>query len=439
MTGGAVAAKKTFRYDGDGDGDDHDAVPDRGDAHISGGCSGKASGSESGSAARTFRRALEPVRSWGMGLFRHCVRGITSSGPERDDLLLQGKGVTAAVVAWSLANWLLPSTVTTFAPFTALLILQVTIYQSLRDCIQYLTAMLLGAALAAGLGATAGVHAWSLAVLILCALAIGKTQRLGYQGTQVSVIGIFAFSAGHGSLSYIGHLVASVAIGAACAITAHLVLAPVRRTSRSRRAVEQLSTEAQQVLTLLSVATAGEEPLSEKDCKEWVRQCIRISAEVDRVRAVIDDERENSRLNPRPAHPGAHRLLTRTHPTITIVDRSLWHIQSIVRSLSYAAGGDCDVLPREFLLPYSDLLSRTARIIQQIVQQRDDTAGLTASLSDAWSRYRELETGSHHTPDGPPAQTALRGSLITDVGRLLNELHQALPEAPVSPNSLAAP
>ncbi|WP_052489338.1 aromatic acid exporter family protein [Streptomyces sp. 150FB] len=334
----------------------------------------------------------------------------------------------AAVAAWSLAKGLLPSTVTTFAPFTALLILQVTLYKSFRDCVQYLGAMLLGTALAAGLGATVGVHAWSLAVLILCALAIGRTQRLGYQGTQVSVIGIFAFSAGHGSLAYIGHLVASVGLGAVCAITLHFFLAPARRAGRSERAVEALSAQAQEVLTSIAAATAREESLEKKDLDDWMRQCASTSAGTARARAVIDHESENSRFNPRRARSGAADLLTRTPWAITLVDRSLWHVQSIVRSLSYAThDGEYGAMPREFLDPFSELLGRIAGILKQVLRQQHDPAELEDALRQAGTRCQALEVGNHTQQIASPALTALRGSLVTDIGRLLDELQQHVP------------
>ncbi|MFE2376591.1 aromatic acid exporter family protein [Streptomyces sp. NPDC059398] len=366
---------------------------------------------------------------WWADSCRYCVRGIVSSGSERDGLLLLAKGVVAAVVAWSLAGRLLPATVTTFAPFTALLILQVTLYKSFRDCIQYLAAMLLGTALAAGLGATAGVHAWSLALLILCALAIGKTQRLGYQGSQVPVIGIFAFSSGHGNLSYIGHLVASVALGAGCALVAHMAVAPARRTPRSEQAVEALSVQTQRILTMLSEATAGQDTLGQGCLDDWARQCTRIAAEIDRARSRIDEEDENSRLNPRQASPGARHLLTHTHPTITLVDRALGHIRSVVRSLSHAVrSGDYDSLSRAFLDPYSVLLREAGDLLNLVMRQDADPGEVGTALREAERQCRDLQTNRHIMDAGSPVQSALCGSLITDVGRLVDELQQAVPE-----------
>ncbi|MEU6315971.1 aromatic acid exporter family protein, partial [Streptomyces sp. NPDC047014] len=138
--------------------------------------------------------------------FRRAVRG---SGSERDQLILGIKSVVAAMAAWVIARYLLPPTVSTFAPFTALVALQATVYRSLRDCVQYLVAMAAGAALAASLAAVAGIHGWTFGLLTLLALCVGKIERFGQQGIQVAIVGFFAFSSGQGRIDYIGHLAGS--------------------------------------------------------------------------------------------------------------------------------------------------------------------------------------------------------------------------------------
>ncbi|WP_329403049.1 hypothetical protein OG523_02060 [Streptomyces virginiae] len=57
--------------------------------------------------------------------------------------------MTPSKAAWVLARYLLPPPVSTFAPFIALVALQVTVYRSVRDCLQYVPALAAGATLAA--------------------------------------------------------------------------------------------------------------------------------------------------------------------------------------------------------------------------------------------------------------------------------------------------
>ncbi|MFD9406518.1 hypothetical protein ACFWBN_05745 [Streptomyces sp. NPDC059989] len=61
-------------------------------------------------------------------------------------------------------------------------------------------AMAAGATLAATLAAVAGRHGWTFALLTLIALCIGRIRRFGRQGTQVAIVGFFAFFSGQGQI-----------------------------------------------------------------------------------------------------------------------------------------------------------------------------------------------------------------------------------------------
>ncbi|MFJ3233601.1 hypothetical protein [Streptomyces sp. NPDC086787] len=81
----------------------------------------------------------------------YLTAGLREPGPERDDLVLLAKAALAATASWCLARWLLPDAVLSFAPLTALLVSQATLYRSLRHGAQYVVALVIGAGLAAGL------------------------------------------------------------------------------------------------------------------------------------------------------------------------------------------------------------------------------------------------------------------------------------------------
>ncbi|MER5730770.1 aromatic acid exporter family protein [Streptomyces sp. NPDC002138] len=181
-------------------------------------------------------------------------RAVRRAGSERGEVLLGAKTVIAAMAAWVLARYLLPPAVSTFAPFTALVALRATVYRSVLDCLQYVLAMAVGATLAATLAAVAGIHGWTFGLLTLLALCVGRIRRFGQQGIQVAIVGFFAFSSGQGQIDYIGHLIASVGIGALCGLTAHLVLAPACHTGHRQQAVTDLYT------TMASASTTSPTP-----------------------------------------------------------------------------------------------------------------------------------------------------------------------------------
>lgn len=350
-------------------------------------------------------------------------RGVSGPGSERDQLVLGVKTVAAAMTAWVLARHLLPPTVSTFAPFTALVALQATVYRSLRDCAQYLFAMTAGVALAAALAAAIGIHWWSFGVLTLLALAVGRSRPLGAHGTQVAIVGFFAFSSGQGRIDYIGHLVASVGIGVICGIAAHLALAPARHTLHRQEAVADLFTGMEQRLRELADTFDADSPDAE------VVQRLRtdwhgLAADADRVRQAVDTEVENSRLNPRRSIEDSHQALMRARTALDVAQRCLDHLRSVGRSLEHALdSGDYEDLSPSFRARYTELLHTTATALDDIGRRgRTDPARVHATLDRA---HTELGHASERTTDRPPrraAVSALEGTLLTDASRLLEDL-----------------
>ncbi|MFJ3174308.1 aromatic acid exporter family protein [Streptomyces roseus] len=350
-------------------------------------------------------------------------RGVASPGSERDDLVLGAKSVAAAMTAWVLARYLLPPTVSTFAPFTALVALQATVYRSLRDCGQYLFAMTAGAALAATLAAAIGIHWWSFGLLTLLALAVGRLRPLGEHGTQVTIIGFFAFSSGQGRIDYIGHLVASVGIGVACGIAAHLALAPARHTIRRQEAVADLFSGIERRLRELADTLAAGTP--DAAAMRQLRTDWRgLSSDADRLRQTVDSEVENSRLNPRRSIEDAHQALMRARAALDIAQRSLDHLRSVGRSLEHAlSSGEYEALSPSFRAAYTGLLRTAAEALDGIGRRaRTDSVLLRKTLDGA---HVALQQAHEHVLGSPPRQAgvaALEGTLLTDASRLLEDL-----------------
>ncbi|MFF3089916.1 aromatic acid exporter family protein [Streptomyces nojiriensis] len=352
---------------------------------------------------------------------RRAARG---AGAERDEVLLGAKTVVAAMAAWVLARYLLPPSVSTFAPFTALVALQATVYRSMRDCLQYVLAMAAGAALAASLAALAGVHGWTFGILTLVALCIGRIRRFGQQGTQVAIVGFFAFSSGQGQIAYIGHLVASVGIGALCGLAAHLVLAPARHTHHRQQAVTDLYTTMAQRLNDLTDTLEASDP-DREHLRQWRRDWHGLSAECEHIRHAIDTEIENGRMNPRrPIGGSAGDALPRAREAITVAERGMDHLRSMTRTLDYALdSGELGYLPATFRTRFSAVLRAVATAMEEIGQASPtDPDLLDARIDEAAAELERVQRHERTTPGTSPAVHALQGTLLTDAGRLLADL-----------------
>ncbi|MEU8461663.1 aromatic acid exporter family protein [Streptomyces sp. NPDC029003] len=356
------------------------------------------------------------------GYLRRALRG---TGSERDALVLGVKSVLAAVGAWTLARYLLPPAVSTFAPFTALVTLQATVYRSVRDCVQYLVAMTVGALLAASLAAVAGIHAWTFALLTLIALCVGRIRRFGRQGTQVAVVGFFAFSSGAGRIDYIGYLAASVAIGALCGLGAHLILAPARHTDHRQQAVADLFTETGRLADNLAGAFDSEQPDLER-VRRWRSDGRELAARCHDVRHGIEAEIENGRLNPRRSIAGAAEVLPRARETVTVAERALDHLRSMTRALDHAlADGETEHLPTPFQKGLASVLRTAATALRETGRASPDEDGPLGELIDGGGAELErVRRQAGATAEAPASVPVLQGALLNDAGRLLADLRR---------------
>ncbi|MFE5720183.1 FUSC family protein [Streptomyces erythrochromogenes] len=352
---------------------------------------------------------------------RRAVRG---AGAERDEVLLGAKSVIAAMVAWVLARYLLPPAVSTFAPLTALVALQATVYRSVRDCLQYVLAMAAGVTLAASLAAMAGIHGWTFGILTLAALCVGRVRRLGQQGTQVAIVGFFAFSSGQGQIDYIGHLIAAVGIGALCGLAAHLLLAPARHTHHRQQAVTDLYGTMARRLNDLADTLEASDPAPDH-LRHWRRDWHRLSAECERIRHTIDAEIENGRMNPRRTiGGGSGEALPRAREAITVAERGMDHLRSMTRTLDYALdSGELRNLPTPFRTRFSAVLRAVATAMGEIGQASPtDPELLDAQIDEAAAELDGVQRQEQTTPSTSPAVHALQGTLLTDAGRLLADI-----------------
>ncbi|GGZ02269.1 hypothetical protein GCM10010343_29920 [Streptomyces avidinii] len=338
------------------------------------------------------------------------------------------------MAAWVIARYLLPPTVSTFAPFTALVALQATVYRSVRDCVQYLVAMAAGAALAASLAAAVGIHGWTFGLLTLIALCLGRIERFGRQGTQIAIIGFFAFSSGQGRIDYIGYLAASVTVGALCGLSAHLVLAPARHVHHRQQAVADLYAAMSRRLDDLAEILEGND--SDTECvRHWRRDWRKLAAECERIQDAIDTEIENSRLHPRHGITSADTALSRARGAATVAERTMDHLRSLTRTLDYALdSGEIQNLPPCFRTASSSLLRRAATTMQEIGQtSRTDSGHLDVLIDDATAELDRVEQQERAAAEATPTVHTLQGTLLTDIGRLLAELrsgHKALTQTP---------
>jgi len=84
-----------------------------------------------------------------------------------------------------------------------------------------------GVLVAFGFARVAGIHAWSIALVVFVSILAGQALRLGQQGSvQVPVSALLVLVLGATTGGYALDRVVDTAIGAACGILVNLVVVP---------------------------------------------------------------------------------------------------------------------------------------------------------------------------------------------------------------------
>ncbi len=99
-----------------------------------------------------------------------------------------------AVFAYLLALQLPGSSRPVLAPLTALLVVQVTLYQAIRSAIRRVVSVVAGVLVAVGLAAAVGFTWWSLGITIAAALALGYVLHLGGEILEVPISAMLILS-----------------------------------------------------------------------------------------------------------------------------------------------------------------------------------------------------------------------------------------------------
>src|SRR5690348_18055026 len=89
------------------------------------------------------------------------------------------KVTLAAVLAYVAADLLNTTATPILAPLTAILVVQVTVFQTLAEGLQRVLSVLAGVLIAAALATVVGLSWWSLGLVVAASLVLGQVLRLG--------------------------------------------------------------------------------------------------------------------------------------------------------------------------------------------------------------------------------------------------------------------
>ncbi|WP_405842163.1 aromatic acid exporter family protein [Streptomyces platensis] len=385
-------------------------------------------------AGEVSERRMRPARPGRMARVRQWWgRALGSEGHERSTVLLIAKGTLAATIAWVISYHLLHAQSPAFAPFSAVLIMQVTVYQSLLQSSRYVGAVVAGVAVQAALGFLVGPELLTFALVAAVALTIGRWPALGSQGSQVATAAFFAFSTYVSATStpdastQLGQIILLVLIGCGVGVLVNVtVLPPLRYRSAEygiRTLAHALCDLVSDIYPVLRAGGPDEESTGRR--RSRAEQTGELVAQ---ARTGLRMARESLHYNPR-------RLVRRGRPhtgfegyaaVLEALERTLGQVAALTRSLDRWSADEDRHRYGAFLASYADFLESLSRITRDFADLDEDRLGDQApelcQLADEAQDYRrrlaeEAERGE--LPLADPGRPY--GVLVIEAARLMEE------------------
>jgi Aromatic acid exporter family member 1 len=335
---------------------------------------------------------------------------------ERDTLRQIAKTALAATLAWELSIVLLHSTLPALAALGAILTVQVTVKQTVTFGIQQVVGVTVGVGGALVLVSVLGVHLWTVALLILLALAVGNLLRLGRQVNQVAIsaVLVLALGTGYGSVRIVDTL-----LGATVGVLVNALLAPPTHVQAAAAEVARVAEDLGLLLT--DIGKGLRRGLDRRTAQDWLRR----ARELDAARARAGDavRRGDESLVYNPLARGEAEAVAR----LTEAQTALEHVATQVRGVARALAdlhGDPSATP--VLEALADQLEQSGAAVAafgrlQVAGQRDPAREELRRAHDAAAAGLEkVSAALAGLREGQDPRMLV--SIYVDAGRLLHEI-----------------
>jgi hypothetical protein len=319
--------------------------------------------------------------------------------------LRTAKTTLAAMLAYVVADVLHTSNQPVLASLTALLVVQLTMYETLAHGVSRIISVLAGVLVALGIATFVGLTWWSLGAVVLLSLVVGLLLRLGPHLLEVPISAMLVLAVGGAEVAAAGRVYETL-IGAVVGIFVNLAIAPPLYVRPAGEAIADLADRIAGMLAGLSGAlhTGWSRPAAE----QWLREARGLGAEVAHADRSLQRAEESARLNPRGF------LAWEAQPRLSAALTALEHCYISIRGMCRA------MFDRAYFVPHeADAYDQTTR--DAIADTLDAAA---AAIRGVGAVVHLVDRGNRQAADvtagGTPAEDAAR----RDVEERLAELHR---------------
>lgn len=347
----------------------------------------------------------------------------------RDPVAVQTtRSAAAATVSYVIALHLSPEAAPLTAPLTALLVVQVTLYSTLTTGFRRVNAVVAGVVLAILFSLLVGLTWWSLGLLILASLIVGRIVRVHEFVPEVAISAMLVLG-----VTSVGDTawarVLETVIGAVVGLSFNLLLSPPVWVEEAGESIEGLARRVRQLMLRLGEQAAVRTPHQEAAAR--LHEARRLDHDITEVDADLRQAEDSLRLNPRVREGLLSRIVLRTGldtlEICTVVLRVLARTFTDLakeREPGPLFQPETGVLVEQLLSEVSDTVVSFAVLVTSSVSESAEHAEdrLTAELRQATTTRDRLARLLLEDVHADSRQWQLYGALLTEADRILDEM-----------------
>jgi uncharacterized membrane protein YgaE (UPF0421/DUF939 family) len=315
------------------------------------------------------------------------------------------------------------------APLTALLVLQASLFQTIRSGIKKVVSVAVGVLAAVALSEFVDFNWWLLALLIGGALVIGHILRLGDDMLEVPISAMLIFSSAGTHTAGAGRVIDTL-VGTAAGLAGGLAFAPLR-VQPAREAVGDLAGRLAELLERMAGGLGDE--LDTAQASDWLEESRALRGEIERVDDTLRQAEDSTRLNPRmltrqAALPETEIALRGGLEKLEHAALSLRFLTRSVTDAAYLSSGANPMRDEPTRVRLAEVLTKLAGAIRtygelaQTLPSGSESLGsaLTAELEEAHRQQDDLASllEPRGGADDGRTEWPLRGEILSHVDRL---------------------
>ena len=346
--------------------------------------------------------------------------------------LRTAKSVLAAVLSFALADALGTSEGPVLAPLTALLVVQLTMYETVASGLGRIVSVVCGVCVAVVVAGLVGLTWWSLGLVVLASILLGRLLQLGDSTLEVPISAMIVMAVGGNEELASGRVVETL-VGAAVGVAVNAVIAPPLYVQPADDALADLVDRMAAFLRgLADELRAG---WGREQAGRQLDRARELSREVKRADRALARAEESARFNPRGGRARSAR--PRLRQGLTALEHAHVSLRSLCRAL----------LDRAYFVPedepeaaygadtrsaLADLLEQAARAVASVgarlehPDEQDAAEALDEDLADLHRARDRLSTLLQVDPTVDAGAWQQHGALLAGVDRLRVELEAAV-------------